>query len=87
MFKIFLSERKTLQTCTPALSSWNCLTCLPWQSSYVQYESNYKAKAKKTKQNKNKNKSKQKSLEAGPKVKKKSLFPFGTLVAGNDCQQ
>ena len=74
MFKIFLSERKTLQTCTPALSSWNCLTCLPWQSSYVQYESNYKAKAKKTKQNKNKNKSKQKSLEAGPKVKKNLYF-------------
>ena len=41
----------------------------------------------KTKQNKNKNKSKQKSLEEGPKVKKNSLFRFGTLVAGNDCQQ
>ena len=84
MLKNFLSERKILQTCTPALSSWNCLTCLPWQSSYVQYESNYKAKAKKNK-NKKKTKSKQKSLEAGPEVKKKSLFPFGTLVAGNDC--
>ena len=83
MFKNFLWERKILQTCTPALSSWNCLTCLPWQSSYVQYESNYKAKAKKKKQNKNK--SKQKSLEVEPEFKKKSLFPFGTLVAGNDC--
>lgn len=76
MFKNFLSERKTLQTCTPALSSWNCLTCLPWQSSYVQYESNYKAKAKK---NKKKTKSKQKSLEAGPEVKKKIFISFWNL--------